>query len=60
MVGSLRYLWFSVGLISRYMEIPRVPRLIADKRILRRVKGAQECGILFRYQNEDVGVKLYG
>ncbi|XP_047163693.1 uncharacterized mitochondrial protein AtMg00810-like [Vigna umbellata] len=53
MVGSLRYLCntrpdisYSVGLVSRFMQNPRVSHLNAVKRILRYLKGTIEYGIL--------------
>ncbi|XP_014496687.1 uncharacterized protein LOC106758263 [Vigna radiata var. radiata] len=53
MVGSLRYLFntrpdisYSVGLISRYMQNPRVSHLNVVKRILRYLKGTYKYGIL--------------
>lgn len=59
-VGSLRYLCnsrpdlvFSVGLISRFMESPRVSHMLAAKRILRYVKGTHDFGILFPSKPSD-------
>ncbi|XP_047174799.1 uncharacterized mitochondrial protein AtMg00810-like [Vigna umbellata] len=53
MVGSLRYLCntrpnisYSVGLVSRYMQNPRISHLMAIKRILRYLKGTHNFGIL--------------
>nr|KYP42036.1 hypothetical protein KK1_036599 [Cajanus cajan] len=57
-VGSLRYLChtrpdieFSVGVMSRFMQNPREPHLLAAKRILRYVKGTMSSGILFPQNN---------
>lgn len=54
MVGSLRYLCctrpdllYVVGLISRYMENPKLSHFRAAKRIMRYVKGTLDYGILF-------------
>ncbi|WVY91580.1 hypothetical protein V8G54_037094 [Vigna mungo] len=53
MVGSLRYLCntipdlsYSVGVLSRYMECPRISHLNAAKRILRYLQGTHSYGIL--------------
>ncbi|XP_020225191.1 uncharacterized protein LOC109807074 [Cajanus cajan] len=58
-VGSLRYLChtrpdieISVGLISRYMQKPRVSHLLTAKRILRYIKGTIAIGILFPNNNK--------
>ncbi|XP_017431953.2 uncharacterized mitochondrial protein AtMg00810-like [Vigna angularis] len=68
MVGSLRYLCntrpdlsYSVGVISRYMECPRVSHLIAVKRILRYLKGTHSYGILLRKgeAGEEVQITSY-
>jgi len=63
-VGSLRYLCrkrpdlaFSVGLISRYMENPKVSHLLATKRIMRYVKGTLNCRVLFPTKKDDKNVK---
>ncbi|XP_017420329.2 uncharacterized mitochondrial protein AtMg00810-like [Vigna angularis] len=52
-VGSLRYLCntrpdlsYSVGVVSRYMECPRLSHLNAVKRILRYLQGTHSYGIL--------------
>jgi hypothetical protein len=54
LVGSLRYLCntrpdiaYSVGIISRYMERPKMSHLSAAKRILRYIKGTMDYGIVF-------------
>lgn len=66
-VGSLRYLCntrpgiaYSVGLISRFMEYPKTPHLLAAKRILRYVKGTLDCGILFPNAEKEIEPELYG
>ncbi|XP_028089056.1 uncharacterized protein LOC114289504 [Camellia sinensis] len=54
LVQSLRYLTatlpdilFAVGLVSRYMEKPKMPHLKATKRILRYVKGIIEYELFY-------------
>ncbi|XP_050909387.1 secreted RxLR effector protein 161-like [Lathyrus oleraceus] len=54
LIGSLQYLCntrpklaFSVSIVSRFMERPKVSHLAAVKRILRYVKGTLDCRILF-------------
>ncbi|GAU26253.1 hypothetical protein TSUD_224440 [Trifolium subterraneum] len=54
LVGSLRYLCntrpdiaYSVGIISRYTERPKMSHLSAAKRILRYIKGTMDYGIVF-------------
>lgn len=54
MVGSLRYLCctrpdllYVVGLISRYMENPKLSHFRAAKRIMRYVKGTLDYDIMF-------------
>ncbi|XP_052734733.1 secreted RxLR effector protein 161-like [Vigna angularis] len=68
MVGCLRYLYntrpdlsYSVGVISRYMECPRVSHLNAVKRILRYLKGTHSYGILLRRgeTGEEVQITSY-
>lgn len=66
-VGSLRYLChsrpdlaYSVGLISRFMEKPRMPHLLAAKRIIRYVKGTQSFGILFERKLSAEDPELFG
>ena len=58
LVGSLRYLTctrpdilYAVGLISRYMEEPKSPHLMAAKRILRYIKGTTSHGLLYSSTN---------
>ncbi|GAU50018.1 hypothetical protein TSUD_331710 [Trifolium subterraneum] len=53
LVGSLRYLCntrpdiaYSVGIVSRYMEKPKMSHLSAAKRILRYIKGTMDYGIV--------------
>lgn len=67
MVRSLRYLFntrpgilFAVGLVSRFMEKPRSSHLVAVKRILRYIKGTQDCGILFTGPNKNTKAEIYG
>lgn len=67
MVGSLRYLCntrpnlsYSVGLISRSMEKPRISHFLAAKRIKRYVKGTLDFGILFHDRKEGSQVEIYG
>ncbi|CAJ2639943.1 unnamed protein product [Trifolium pratense] len=64
LIGSLRYLTatrpdivYGVGLLSRYMEEPRVSHLQGAKRILRYIKGTLTEGIFYG-SNSDV--KLVG
>ena len=53
-VVSLRYvcnsrpaIGFSLRLVSRYMDEPKVSHMKAERRILRYLKGSINCGILF-------------
>lgn len=62
LIGSLCYLCntqpnlsFSVGIVSRIMERPKVSHIAAVKRILRYVKGSVSCRILF--PTVDSGIK---
>ncbi|CAJ2661986.1 unnamed protein product [Trifolium pratense] len=55
LIGSLRYLCntrpdiaYSVGIVSRYMERPKMSHLSAAKRILRYIKGTLDNGIVFQ------------
>jgi hypothetical protein len=64
LIGSLRYLTatrpdivYGVGLLSRYMEEPRVSHLQGVKRILRYIKGTLTEGIFYGNNND---VKLVG
>ncbi|XP_014492682.1 uncharacterized protein LOC106755098 [Vigna radiata var. radiata] len=68
MVGSLRYLCntrpdisYSVGLVSRFMQNPRISHLNAIKRILRYLKGTTKYGILLPKSGSggDVRVTAY-
>lgn len=66
-VGSLRYLCntrpnisYSVGVISRFMERPRMPHLLAAKRIMRYVKGTLEFGLVFPNMKGEQEVELMG
>ena len=66
-VGSLRYLCntmpdiaYSVGLISRVMQAPKVPHMMAAKRILRYVKGTTDYGILLPSGGRDSDYRLSG
>jgi hypothetical protein len=59
-IGSLRYLCntridlcHSVGLLSRFMDQPRMCHLTAAKRVLRYVKGTNDHGILFPNQKNN-------
>lgn len=52
-LGSLTYvcndipdIGFSVGLVSRYMDEPRVSHMKASRRILKYLKGSLSCEIL--------------
>lgn len=66
-MGSLRYLCstrpciaHSVGVISRFMERPRTPHLLAAKRIIQYVKGTLDYGILFLDEVAGSNAELYG
>ena len=66
-IGSLKYLCntildlgFSVGLISRFMETPRMHHLLATKRIMCYVRGTLEYGILFPKGSDNSEVELFG
>ncbi|CAH9136547.1 unnamed protein product [Cuscuta epithymum] len=59
-VGSLRYLVntrpdmaYSVGMVSRYMEVPTQNHMNAVKQILRYIKGTYDMGCVFKYGEED-------
>jgi hypothetical protein len=67
LIGSLRYLCntrpdlvYSVGIVSRFMENPKVSHLAAVKRILRYVRGTTGCGILFPSCDMGKECKLIG
>ncbi|CAJ2632822.1 unnamed protein product [Trifolium pratense] len=60
LIGSLRYLCntrpdlaYSVGVVSRFMQKPKLPHLAVAKRILRYIRGTMDYGILF--PNTDKG-----
>ena len=60
-VGSLRYLWntrpdlsFNVGVVSRYMQDPKVSHLLAVKRIMRYLHGTEHFGVLLSKGNEEL------
>jgi hypothetical protein len=67
-IGSLRYLCntridlcHSVGLLSRFMDQPRICHLTAAKRVLKYVKGTSGHGILIQNQkNSSKKLKDYG
>ncbi|KAH9672047.1 hypothetical protein KPL70_017573 [Citrus sinensis] len=59
LVGSLRYLTctrpdilYAVGLVSRYMEIPKTTHFKAAKRILRYIKGTTNFSLLYSFSND--------
>jgi hypothetical protein len=67
LVGSLRYLCnsmpdlcYAVGVVSKFMNEPRKPHLIAAKRILRYVKGTVNYSVLFPEHEAKSAVKLVG
>ena len=60
-VGSLRYLCntrpdlsFSVGVVSRYMQDPKISHLLAVKRIMRYLHGTEQFGVLLSRGNEEL------
>ncbi|XP_024178279.1 uncharacterized mitochondrial protein AtMg00810-like [Rosa chinensis] len=66
LVGSLQYLTitrpdiaFAVNMVSQFMSQPRVPHLIAAKRILRYAKGTLGHGLLFTSQRQPVTLSAY-
>ena len=66
-VGSLRYLCntrpdlaFSVGLISRLMQTPKTPHMMAAKRILRYIRGTINYGILLPNTITNSNMELVG
>ncbi|RDX74739.1 hypothetical protein CR513_45469, partial [Mucuna pruriens] len=66
-VDSLRFLCnsrlniaYGMGLISRFMDNPRLPHLLAPKRILRYVKGTLDYGLLFSKHGRSVSDEIYG
>lgn len=67
-VGSLRYLCnsipdirFSIGLVSRYMDVPKVLHMKVARRIPRYLEGSINCGILFPrdYESKEVVINWY-
>ena len=59
LVGSLVYLThtrpdiaFAVSVVSRFLSSPKVPHWIADKRILRYVKGTLMMGIYYSFHGD--------
>ncbi|KAK2443673.1 putative mitochondrial protein [Trifolium repens] len=66
-IGSLRYLCnsrpdisYAVGVVSRFMNMPRKSHLIAAKRVLRYVKGTINYGLLFPKSDAAAQVELIG
>lgn len=66
-IGSLRYLCstrpdlgFSVGLIRKFMETPRVLHLLAAKIIMHYVKRTMDYGIVFTKGSDNSKVELLG
>lgn len=64
LVGSLRYLTyirhdilFSVGIVSRFMEVPTESHLMAAKRILRYIRGTLDYRIFY---SSSIDFKLMG
>ncbi|MCH99895.1 cationic amino acid transporter 1-like, partial [Trifolium medium] len=60
LIGSLRYLCntrpdlaYSVGVVSKFMQKPKLSHLAATKRILRYIRGTVDYGIIF--PNSDKG-----
>ncbi|XP_050875805.1 secreted RxLR effector protein 161-like [Lathyrus oleraceus] len=65
LIGSLRYLChtrlglaYSVGMVSRFMQKPKVSHLTTTKRILRYLNGTLDYGILFHATDEEKECKL--
>ncbi|KAK2402236.1 hypothetical protein QL285_051773 [Trifolium repens] len=65
LIGSLRYLCntrpnlvYSVEILSRFMDKPKVSHLAVLKRILRYVKGTIDCGIVFPACDVGLSLKL--
>ncbi|WJX72888.1 hypothetical protein P8452_56724 [Trifolium repens] len=65
LIGSLRYLCntrpdltYSVGLVSRFMQKPKLSHLTAAKRILRYIRGSLDYGILFPSTDKGMKCKL--
>ncbi|RDY02153.1 Copia protein, partial [Mucuna pruriens] len=66
-VGYLRFLYssqpniaYGVGLISRFVDHPRLSHLLAAKRILRYIKGTLDYGLLFSKHVRSVSDEIYG
>ena len=51
---------FVVGVVSRYTKRPRIPHLLAAKRILRFIKGTINTGILFPNKDNNNSEELVG
>ena len=67
LIESLRYLChtrhdlaYSVGMVSRFMQKPKVSHLASVKRILRYLKGTFDYGILFPAVDKGKECKLVG
>jgi hypothetical protein len=65
LIGSLRYLCntrpdlaYSVGVVSRFMQKPKLSHLTAAKRILRYIRGTLDYGILFPSSDQGRKCKL--
>ncbi|GAU36961.1 hypothetical protein TSUD_57390 [Trifolium subterraneum] len=65
LIGSLRYLCntkhdlaYSVGIVSRFMQKPKLSHLAAVKRILRYIRGTMDYGILFPSTDKGKRCKL--
>jgi hypothetical protein len=65
LIGSLRYLCntrpdltYSVGVVSRFMQKPKLSHLSAAKRILRYIRGSLDYGILFPSADRGMKCKL--
>ncbi|XP_058759501.1 uncharacterized mitochondrial protein AtMg00810-like [Vicia villosa] len=67
-VGSLRYLCnrrsdigFSVRLVIKYMDEPRVSHMKVARRILRHLKGSLNCGFLFpkEFEGKEAVINCY-
>ena len=66
-IGCLRFIChrrpeisYGVGVISRFMTRPKHYHLAAAKRIMRYLKGTENCGILFPNQKEKGDLQLVG
>ncbi|RDY02135.1 hypothetical protein CR513_14435, partial [Mucuna pruriens] len=51
---------YGVGLISRFMDHPRLSHFFATKRILRYVKDTLDYGLLFSKHDKSVSDEIYG